>query len=200
MCGRYFIPEPDDDTGFQVIYEQLKERYAQPELLVMKRGEIFPTNIVPIITAESPVLMKWGFSRFDGKGQVINARLETAEEKLMFKKAYASARCLVPAGLYFEWRKDETQKQKYALGGHDTIADGAGAPIYMAGLYRLDPDEELPLFVILTRPAAPGIAFIHDRMPVIVPEVVRRKWLTERLEPEVLLAESENELEYREAI
>lgn len=196
MCGRYFIPEPDDDTGFQVIYEQLKARYAQPELLTMKYGEIFPTNIVPIITADAPALMKWGFSRYDGKGQVINARLETATEKVMFQKPYAFSRCLVPAQCYFEWRKEGTQKQKYALGA--SVAPEARMPIYMAGLYRLEKDETLPLFVILTRPAAPEIAFIHDRMPVIVPEHIRKKWLTEAVEPITLLEESEAHLKYQD--
>lgn len=192
MCGRYFIPEPEDDTGFQVIYEQLKARFAQPELLSMKHGEIFPTDIVPVITADAPALMKWGFSRFDGKGRVINARLETADVNSMFKKPYAFSRCLVPALHYFEWRKEGPAKHKYAL---DT-----GTPFFMAGLYREEPEEELPLFVILTRPAAPDIAFIHDRMPVIVPKGIRRKWLSHPVSPGALLeASGEQSIEYREA-
>jgi putative SOS response-associated peptidase YedK len=192
MCGRYFIPEPDDDTGFQVIYEQLKERFSQIETPEMKRGEIFPTEVVPIITQDAPALMKWGFSRFDGKGVVINARLESAIEKAMFRNPYACARCLVPARHYFEWHKDGALKHKYAL--------GTDSPIYMAGLYRLEPGEALPQFVILTRPAAPGIAFIHDRMPVIIPEEIRRKWLTEAIAPNTLLDLSEENISYQDAV
>jgi hypothetical protein len=41
-------------------------------------GEIFSTNIVPVQTAGSFALMKWSFSKFDGKGSIINARSETA--------------------------------------------------------------------------------------------------------------------------
>ncbi len=193
MCGRYYIPEPDDDSGFRTIIELVKNNCKDsPALGEMKLGEIFPTNIVPVIANNTPVLMKWGFSRFDGKGQVINARLETAGEKPMFKKAYDMHRCLIPAGYYFEWRKDGASKQKYAL--------GTGAPIYMAGLYRYDADLQLPLFVILTRPAARDISFIHDRMPVIVPEHIRNRWLTERIDTPEILAVSEEHVQYKEAI
>lgn len=193
MCGRYYIPEPDDDSGFRTIIEQVKINCKDsPALGEMRLGEIFPTNIVPVIADDAPVLMKWGFSRFDGKGQVINARLETAGEKPMFKKSYAMRRCLIPAGYYFEWRKDGATKQKYAL--------GLDKPIYMAGLYRYEEDLQLPMFVILTRSAASDIAFIHDRMPVIVPEHIQNRWLTGPVDVQELMNSSETHIKYKEAI
>lgn len=193
MCGRYYIPEPDDDTGFRTIIEFVKNRCKDsPALGEMKSGEIFPTSIVPAIVDSAPVLMKWGFSRYDGKGQVINARLETASEKPMFKSAFDRHRCLLPAGCYFEWLKDGSVKHKYAI--------GTGAPIYMAGLYRYEDDERLPVFVILTRPAAPGISFIHDRMPVIVPKPFRKRWLSEPVNVQEMLNISEESLKYKEAM
>ncbi len=193
MCGRFYVPVDDDASGFEAILEQVNRIFkGSPALGEMKRGEIYPTEIVPVVTDQAPVLMKWGFSRYDGKGPIINARLETADEKPTFKKAYRSGRCLIPAGHYFEWRKDGALKTKYAI--------GTGAPIYMAGLYTNEPDAPLPLFVILTRPAAPGISFIHDRMPVLVPEHIRHKWLTEPVGSAELLAASEQNLVYKEAV
>ena len=117
--------------------------------------------------------MKWGFSRFDGKGIIINARMESASEKAMFKYPYQSQRCLIPAGYYFEWKKDGSKKQKYAIKQRK--------PIYMAGLYQMEKTSDIPLFVILTRPALSEIEFIHDRMPVILPEDVREKWLSGKI-------------------
>ena len=191
MCGRYYIPEPDDEAGFREIMKHVQKVYGNtPALTNMKRGEIFPTNIVPVITEQEPVLMKWGFPRYDGKGQVINARLETADTKPMFKNSYAGTRCLVPASCYFEWRKDGAHKTKYAI--------GEDKPIYMAGLFKYDLDASLPLFVILTRPAAPGIAFIHDRMPVIVPEPVRQQWLRTGLPPGDMMTQSSEQLSYQD--
>ncbi len=193
MCGRYYIPEPDDDAGFKSIYEHIKKVYSGSSVLPeMKRGEIFPTNIVPVITQKAPVLMKWGFPRYDGKGQIINARLETANQKPIFRKAYSSERCLIPAGHYFEWRKDGTHKTKYAIGQEH--------PIFIAGLYKFDPVTSLPLFVILTRPAAPDIAFIHDRMPVIVPESVRQKWLVDGLSTSALMSTSTEQLSFSDCV
>ncbi len=193
MCGRYYIPEPDDDDGFREIHEHIKKVYGSAfSLSGTKRGEIFPTDIVPVITEKEPALMKWGFSRFDGKGQVINARLETAGDKPMFKKSYHSARCLIPAAYYFEWRKDGAHKTKYAIGQKE--------PIYMAGLYKYEADASLPQFVILTRPAAPEIMFIHNRMPVIVPESVRQKWLSAGMKVSELMELSDGQLSFADIV
>ncbi len=170
MCGRFYIASEHESPDIKRIIEQINEQYKDAaELSEMKTGEIFPTDIVPVVTADAPKLMKWGFPRFDGKGQVINARLETADEKPMFRKSFDGLRCLVPATNYFEWEKIGNIKKKYAIGLHH--------PIYMAGLYRFDAAASVPQFVILTRPAAESLAFIHDRMPVIIPEELRAKWL-----------------------
>lgn len=170
MCGRYFIETDAEEIVIKEILDQVNEQYKDtPELGEMRTGEIFPTNIVPVITPKDPALMKWGFPRFDGKGQVINARLETAAEKPMFKKSFDAMRCLVPASYYFEWETVGTKKQKYAIGTNE--------PIFMAGLYKYDSLLQLPLFVILTRPAAEGIAFIHERMPVIINKELHERWL-----------------------
>ena len=168
MCGRYYIPDGIDIID--VIIEAIREKHKDSNVLgQMKLGEVFPTEIAPVVTAVSPQLMQWGFSGFGGKGIIINARLESADTKPMFKKAFNSQRCLVPAGWYFEWKKDGTKKEKYAI--------RAKEPLFMAGLYQVEEGAELPRFVILTRPAAPELAFIHDRMPVIVSRDRQKNWL-----------------------
>ena len=122
MCGRYYIDSEQKDLEIKKIIEQVNDQYnGAAELAEMKTGEIYPTNIVPVVTATAPMLMKWGFPRFDGKGQVINARLETASEIAMFRKAFAGQRCLVPANNYFEWEKAGTKKVKFAIGLHEPI-------------------------------------------------------------------------------
>ena len=49
----------------------------------------------------------------------------------------------------------------------------------MAGIYRYEREKQLPVFVILTRDASPGIRFIHDRMPVILPPDARDAWVSD---------------------
>ena len=48
----------------------------------------------------------------------------------------------------------------------------------MAGLYRITDGQ--PEFCILTRTPADGIAFIHDRMPVILPSALVGDWIDPR--------------------
>jgi len=82
-------------------------------------------------------------------------------------------RCLLPASWYFEWQRvGSTKKQKHAISLPD------GAPLAMAGLFREEKDIPLPVFVILTREAAPGLSQIHDRMPVVLPREMQREWLS----------------------
>ena len=57
--------------------------------------------------------------------------------------------------------------------------------MYMAGLYRLTPAGAQ--FTILTRDAAPDIAFIHPRMPVILPRDALADWIDPRQDGRALL-------------
>ena len=149
MCGRYYIDDEDPMIAEIIAEVEKKNSMAREE---MKAGEIFPTNIVPVVTSEEPILAKWGFSRFDGKGQIINARSETAIEKPIFRKPLLEHRCLIPASHYFEWQKTGSQKQKTAL------RLPGKQPLYMAGFYRREKDVPYPVFVIMTREAGKSIA------------------------------------------
>ena len=68
----------------------------------------------------------------------------------------------------------------------------------MAGLYRYEEDTDLPVFVIVTRPAGSDVAVIHDRMPLILSEDCRKAWVTAAMDcptalqcqPERLLPEA----------
>lgn len=135
--------------------------------------------------------MRWGYSGY--KNQIINARSETAAEKPMFRKSLLERRCLIPASGYYEWKRTESgskSKQKYAL-------YCPSRPIYMAGLWRQEQGEALPVFVILTREAAPAIANIHDRMPVILPDGTRQDWLSAGADPGSLMMQAVQDMAFR---
>lgn len=172
MCGRYYI-DPKESDQIRTIIEEVERRQGDSEAhAAMKLGEIYPTNIVPVVTENGAELMKWGYSGY--KNRVINARSETAFEKPMFRKSLLERRCLIPASGYYEWKRTQSgakSKQKYAL-------YLPGRPLFMAGIWREEQNETLPVFVILTREASPAIAEIHDRMPVILPEEIQREWLS----------------------
>ena len=48
-------------------------------------------------------------------------------------------------------------------------------------------EEGLPVFVVLTREPGDGISFIHDRMPLILPEECVGDWIRPDADPSALL-------------
>ena len=187
MCGRYYIDENDPLLrGFVDAARRKGE---------VKSGEVFPGDTAAVVANNRKLepgvfTMRWGMER-PGGGLVINARSETAANKPMFRESARLRRCLVPASWYFEWERRPDGKTKYAL------RPERGGIVYLGGLYTLGSDGT-PRFTILTRDAAPGIAFIHDRMPVLVPPEKRDDWLSQQLTLDELLSYAETDVKYKE--
>ena len=188
MCGRFYTDF--DDAQYR---EMLAMLYLKSEkdagLLMLKNGEVFPTDTVAALDSTGARAMRWGFARFDGKGKVINARSETALEKNMFRTPMLTqaglpqaGRCLIPASAYFEWETRDKEKIKYKL---RPAKEGL---FTFAGLYRSETGSNTPVFVILTAPAAEGISFVHERMPLILPKEQREDWLRDPAQAATRLA------------
>ncbi|MDS1272537.1 SOS response-associated peptidase [Lipingzhangella sp. LS1_29] len=128
--------------------------------------------------------------------RMINARRETVADKPAFRAAFAKRRCLIPADAYYEWqllptdapgtsepstspatdpehkqRKARARKRPFAVRYND------GSPLAFAGLFERwrdpnrdenDPQAWLWSCSVITAEAAPELAHIHDRMPVVV--------------------------------
>jgi putative SOS response-associated peptidase YedK len=180
MCGRYLIAMEEEIVEMREIIREISRRYAgRPELPMMKKGEIFPTDMVPVIALEGgkpePHLFTWGFPHWRGSGVIINARSETAGEKKMFSQALKERRCIIPSSGFYEWhhREGKKHKDKYLL------RQSQNSVLYMAGLYTVYQQEGInrPAFVILTTGAHESVRVIHDRMPVIVKGDEQEKWL-----------------------
>lgn len=199
MCGRYYISSEEDVAEMNRIIEEIDKKLGgSPEHFGIGgalKKEVFPTDIVPVISKSKsrntkPFLMKWGYTR-QGGSVIINARSESVFEKPLFYDGIISRRCLIPATCYFEWKKRGGKRVKYA------IRPEGSRIMYMAGIYRLMPDSEIPQFVILTRPACKSILFIHDRMPVILPPGIHEQWLAGEGDIRRMLAEEYEPLEYK---
>ena len=199
MCGRFYTDF--DDAQYR---EMLAMLYLKSErdagLLLLKNGEVFPTDSVAALDAGGPRAMRWGFARFDGKGKIINARSETALEKNMFRAPMLSdhanartGRCLIPASGYFEWETREKQKIKYKL---RPAKEGL---FTFAGLYRAEAEENTPVFVILTAPASGAISFIHERMPLILSPEQREAWLKDANSAATLLEKGTQDIVFEPA-
>ena len=180
MCGRYAISTEEENVEFREILNKINEKFRDTEeLSKMKTGEIFPTNIVPIITAGSNNnkvvnLFKWGFPNFRNNSVIINARSETIEEKPTFRKIFHTKRCLIPASGFFEWKLIEDKKVKHL------IRTANRNFFYMAGFYNSftdENDEPYTSFVIITTNANKEMLEVHDRMPVILTKDETELWL-----------------------
>ena len=183
MCGRYYIDI--DNEELKKILSHLK--YISDDLdFRFITGEVFPTNIVPIITSDGVILGRWGFPRWNKKGTVINAKVENLRDRMMFRDIVDTKRCVVPATAYYEWKKTSDgseEKGRYTIEKEDSI-------LYMAGLYDYFSDtvEQLSLledsvdteylaFTIITKEASGLLSNIHHRMPLILNENEVENWL-----------------------
>lgn len=179
MCGRYVIFTEEENQELREIINGINERYKD-DAPKMKTGEIFPTNMAPVITANKENkrvanLFKWGFPNYrQASGVIINARCETLHEKPTFRKLLTSGRCLVPASGFYEWKATEGKKEKYIIRTTNTDL------LYFAGLYNSFIDKSgLPItsFVIITTEANSQMSQIHTRMPVILSGSEASVWL-----------------------
>ena len=107
---------------------------------------------------------RWGLSA-DRPAQTINARAETAAEKASFSEALHRRPTVIPADGFYEWSTEAGRKQPHF------IHPGDGRVFWFAGLWTED------RFTILTVPASSEIAWLHDRMPAILPRDCLDLWL-----------------------
>ncbi len=197
MCGRFYI-ETDDTPDELIELLNRAESFGQQADAAFRlpKGEIRPGDHAAVIAMNraghrSVFPMKWGF-RTD-KQLLINARSETAAFKPTFRDSMRDRRCLIPASSYFEWDHRSKPPVKYAFSVPDAKV------IYLAGLYRIEPELPFPVFTILTREAAPDIACFHDRMPVILPASSIGQWLDRAQPPEHLLSDAQTSLLWKNA-
>ena len=189
MCGRYYVDEESNEELLRIIRNL--DRRLQGELLQepdpnnngthvprkFKTGEIYPTNIAPIITKKEkdiiPSAMVWGYKSFQGSKVIINARSESATEKRMFMSDLENRRIVIPASGFYEWAHTGSKTKYY-------FTSQQQKPLYMAGLSHSYEEEDR--FVILTTAANDSMKDIHNRMPVLLKEDEIEGWLSSREE------------------
>ena len=187
MCGRFYVPEDDSIEMIRAIVEYLEHRNVKA-----KTGDVFPGDIAAVVASNrhlgpQPFAMEWGYHLTDGK-RIINARSETAAQKVMFADGIRQRRCLIPARHYYEWEKADGRKVKNAI--EPKNSDG----FFLAGIYRLEAGR--PVFTVLTRDAAEDITFIHERMPVILPSEVTSDWLNPKYHGDEILKAAITQMKY----
>ena len=154
-------------------------------------GNIRPTDMAAVFAPNKQGNMAvfpmiWGFTLEQSSKPLINCRIETADQKSVWKNSWFRRRCVIPASWYYEWgippseigyhnanEQHKIKKEKYAI-------QPEGSEItYLAGLYRFEEHRgvQIPMFAVITRAAVAPISDIHDRMPLILGKDNLNEWV-----------------------
>ncbi len=164
MCGRFQLVS--DENTLKATYPQV--RIVQPTLF---SNEIFPTQNVSTITNDLNLSnLDWGIKVSFTKRPIINARLETADQKELFRDAFFTNRCLIPMSGFYEWNQ---LKEKYLFKPRDyEIASFAGLVVAT----RIENKFVLQT-ALLTKVASSSMQNTHHRMPILIPPKDSIKYL-----------------------
>ena len=199
MCCRCYFDESEEFREFIELMNRspLTDRWKATHDIVTQ-GEVFPSNVVPVIAPDrrgqrAVFPMKWGYT---GKSLLVNARSETAAVKPTFREDWQKHRCAIPASWYFEWEHYTGDDGRKHTGTKYMIRPEEGLT-WLCGLYRIE--NNLPVFVVLTREPGEGIRFIHDRMPLILPGRLVDEWICPDTKPEELLPYAVTDVRFEKA-
>lgn len=181
MCGRFTIQFSwaEYRQSIELIPSVAAGRNDPP------RYNVTPTQEVGFVCEQDGDIQvkdgRWWLVPFWAKEMpkypTFNARSETAHEKSSFRESMKSKRCLIPADGYYEWTKAED-------GGKDPhyIYLLENRPFLFAGLWAYNANLDITSCTILTAPADPTIAHLHDRMPIILNADTWKDWLSPETE------------------
>jgi putative SOS response-associated peptidase YedK len=185
MCGRYSLSKSKIE---------LEERFQAEMLTDFKpRYNIAPTQLVPVVTSQSPKgfsFFFWGITPEFGRNKpvsqkLINAKAESVHQKMTFKSSFKQRRCIIPADGFYEWKK---LGKKTSIPHRFTLREGG--LFSFAGIwdeYETVDGENQHTFLILTTEPNELVSEVHDRMPVVLTPETEKKWLNNYSSEEELL-------------
>lgn len=160
-------------------------------------GDIRPTDMAAVLAPNQQGNMAvfpmiWGFTHESTPDPLVNCRVETADQKLLWKDSWLQRRCIIPASWYYEWgippsevgfrhanEQHRIKKEKFAIQpeGYEIT--------YLAGLYRFENHNgvQIPKFAVLTKEAVAPVSDIHDRMPLILGKESLGEWIRPNSDP-----------------
>ena len=121
---------------------------------------------------------------------------------MLFRDSWEHRRCVIPCSWYFEWEHLKNEfTGKSATGDKYMIQPRNTAVTFLAGLYRMESSRGIkyPVFTVLTRDSAPEISFIHDRMPVILPQTLVEDWINPGNKADGIVSEALTDIVFERA-
>jgi putative SOS response-associated peptidase YedK len=178
MCGRFIAKT---DQNWQNFFTLKKPPPG------FESYNIAPTQRVPVVfradDSNECELLRWGLIPFFAHGvagqySTVNARIETLVTSPAYRSAWKrNQRCIIPANGFYEWQERDGVKRPWFI--HLTDRELFG----FAGLWdqsTRDDGEVIRSFTIITQPASPFMAEIHNsrrREPAILQPEDHTTWL-----------------------
>ena len=173
MCGRFTLRTPEGRKVDRINWADFQD--------LVPRYNIAPSqDVLTVVEREAhreAKFLQWGLIPFwskEAKG-IINARVETLDQKASFKESFEKRRCLIFADGFYEWERMGKISQPYYFHMKD------GAPFAFAGIWDRwhNNNRTITTCAIITTTANPLLATIHNRMPVILGSESYNLWLNE---------------------
>jgi putative SOS response-associated peptidase YedK len=177
MCGRFSQQRPASELAEIFAAEPLVDDPGP-------RFNVAPTDDALVVVQRADrraiTAYRWGLiphwaDAAKVGSRMFNARAETLTASPAFRDAFQRKRCLVPVDGFYEWHREGTRRQPFAIARSD------GRPLALAGLWSgwRDPaaDRVVRTFTIITTRPNEQLAGLHDRMPVVVPDEAWSRWL-----------------------
>ena len=174
MCGRFNVI---DNPGLQDLLQDLGIDLNLPPAI-----NIAPTEAVSLVRSSAAgacdvEAARWWLTpswapAVDQKYSMFNARAESIATSRAFRGPFRRQRGLVPMSSFIEWRTENGVKQPWQ------ISNDAGA-LAVAALWDVWEKGDAPLLscTLVTTAAAPGFTHWHKRMPVMLAQDERGRWL-----------------------
>jgi len=173
MCGRFTLRNPERIRISDFDYYDLNN--------LIPRYNIAPSQeVLTVVERESKRegrMLQWGLVPFwsDEPKGIINARVETIDEKPSFKESFERRRCLILADGFYEWERNGKISQPYYFQLKNE------KPFAFAGIWDRwrGEDRSITSCAITTTTANDLLSEIHTRMPVILRPESYDLWLNE---------------------
>jgi putative SOS response-associated peptidase YedK len=170
MCGRYTIKFTLEEANKRFQVQQIKAKFTPSY-------NVAPSQNIPIIYSDDGKVTidvcRWGLIPHWAKEpnigyKMINARIETINEKHTYNKELIGGRCLIPASGFIEWIKIKGgKKPMYIHTKSEEIFAFAG----ISSSWKDPGGNTLKTFM----------KNIHDRMPAILQKTNESKWISRDL-------------------
>jgi len=171
MCGRFTVTDELYEIRIAVS-AQLEDLFRpwQPTFNIAPSAGPGHEQLVVVSSENGQRMLKlarWWFipprwnQPLNSLPTTFNARAERIHTKSMWRSAFQSNRCLVPANGWREFKHHEGQKAPYYFHFNHSLFAFAG----LCSQWQLPTGDNVDSFAIITTDANSSTSSLHDRMP-----------------------------------